>query len=146
VAEYTSHGWRRDPGREARYLDLHIMQSRRPIEWLPRTRKDFLDFPGEVRGAFEIALRAAQTGGRASNTKIWRGTGGGTTLEIIENHRGDAYRAVYTVRFPEVVYVLHVFNKKSKTGIKTPREDVERIEKQLRLAERLYTERHGGHG
>jgi phage-related protein len=114
------------------------MQPGRPIVWLGRSDEDLRAFPGAVQEAIDLALYAAQHGGRANNTKLWKGTRGGTTLEVVEAHRGDAYRAIYTVRFPRAVYVLHVFKKKSKHGIKTPREDIETIERRLRVAEQHY--------
>lgn len=70
--------------------------------------------------------------------KPLKGFGGAGILEIVENHDGNAYRAVYTVRFGEVVYVLHAFQKKSKKGVATPAADIERVKARLRLAEQEY--------
>lgn len=83
------------------------------------------------------ALGLAQLGGKHPKAKPWKGGGPGI-FEIIEDHRGDAYRAVYTVRFAEVLYVLHAFQKKSKSGIKTPQSDVKLIAERLKRAQADY--------
>jgi len=86
------------------------------------------------------ALGLAQLGARHPNAKPWKGEGPGI-LEIVENHRGDTYRAVYAVRFADVVYVLHAFQKKSKQGIKTPQADVKLIKERLKRAQADYESR-----
>ena len=86
------------------------------------------------------ALGLAQLGARHPNAKPWKGKGPGV-LEIVEDHCGDTYRAVYTVRFTEVVYVLHAFQKKSKRGIKTPQTDVKLITECLKRAQADYERR-----
>ena len=86
------------------------------------------------------ALGLAQLGAKHPNAKYWKGEGAGV-LEIVEDHRGDTYRAVYTVRFSSVVYVLHAFQKKSKSGIKTPQEDVKLISERLKRAQKNYESR-----
>ena len=73
------------------------------------------------------------------DAKIMKGFGGAGVLELVEDHRGDTYRAVYTVRFATRIYVLHMFQKKSKRGIATPQKDIELIRARLRWAEHLYT-------
>jgi phage-related protein len=83
------------------------------------------------------ALGLAQLGGKHLHVKPWKGEGGGV-FEIVEDHRGDTFRAVYTVRFADVVYVLHAFQKKSKTGIKTPQEDVSLVAERLKRAQQDY--------
>ena len=80
------------------------------------------------------ALGLAQLGGKHPRTKPWKGEGPGI-LEVVEDFRGDTFRAVYTVRFAGVVYVLHAFQKKSKTGIKTPKEDVRLVHERLKSAQ-----------
>ena len=85
-----------------------------------------------------FALWRAQLGKRHRHAKALKGFGGAGVLEVVENHEGDTYRAVYTVRFAEAVYVLHVFQKKSHQGSKTPRLDRALIEKRLRDAEELH--------
>jgi phage-related protein len=86
------------------------------------------------------ALGLAQLGGKHPKAKPWKGEGAGV-FEIVEDHRGDTYRAVYTVRFADVVYVLHAFQKKSKSGIKTPQEDVKLIAERLKRAQADYDSR-----
>ena len=88
------------------------------------------------------ALGIAQFGGTAPTPKPWKGAGPGV-LEIVEAHDGNAYRAVYTVRFPEVVYVLHAFQKKSPSGIRTAKRDVDLVAYRLRVAQQDYEEHHG---
>jgi phage-related protein len=83
------------------------------------------------------AFRLAQLGTRHPKAKPWKGEGPGV-FEIVEDHRGDTYRAVYTVRFADVVYVLHAFQKKSKIGIKTPQDDVNLIAERLKRAQADY--------
>ncbi len=86
------------------------------------------------------ALGLAQLGTKHPNAKAWKGEGPGV-FEVVEDHLGDTYRAVYTVRFVGVVYVLHAFQKKSKTGIKTPREDIKLIKERLKRAQQDYESR-----
>jgi phage-related protein len=75
-----------------------------------------------------------------------RGFGGATTLEVVSDFDGDTFRAVYTVRFKEAVYVLHVFQKRSKRGIETPKQEVELFKQRLKLAEEHYREWSKNHG
>ena len=83
--------------------------------------------------AFGFALHVAETGGKAMTAKPLKGLGSGV-LEVVEDHDGDTYRAVYTVRFPSGVYVLHVFQKKSKTGIATPKHEIDTVKERLKWA------------
>ena len=115
--------------------------SERPVEWVGSTRRDLRRFPREVRREIGQALYAAQQGETDPSAKPLRGFGGGSVLEIIARHRGDTWRAVYTVRYPEAIYVLHAFQKKSKRGIATPQQDLELIHQRLGEAERLHRER-----
>jgi phage-related protein len=90
-------------------------------------------FPAAVQREMGYGLFLAQMGERHSAmSKTLRGFGAGTVIELAERHLGNADRAIYTVRYAEAVYVLHAFQKKSKTGIKTPRRDLESIERRLR--------------
>ena len=89
------------------------------------------------------ALFLAQTGGKHPDAKPLKGLGGGGVLEVVDNYEGNAYRAVYTVRFEGAVYVLHAFQKKSPRGIKTAQTDVELIGNRLRLAKQDYEARYG---
>ena len=97
-------------------------------------KKDYQAFPLDVQQDMGYALGLAPLGGKHPHAKPWKGQGSGV-LELVEDHRGDAYRAVYTVRFAGVVYVLHAFQKKSKTGIKTPQDDVDLIGERLKSAQ-----------
>ena len=84
----------------------------KPLHWVGSSKKDFLDFPTEAQSDMGYALGLAQLGAKHPKAKPWRGDGPGV-FEIVEDHHGDTYRAVYTVRFAEVVYVVHAFQKKS---------------------------------
>jgi phage-related protein len=101
-----------------------------------------LTFPGSVKDDIGNALGIAQLGGIAPTAKSWKGLGPGV-LEIVESHDGNAYRAVYTVRFAKAVYVLHAFQKKSPSGIRTAKRDVDLIEERLKRAQRDYEEHYG---
>lgn len=97
----------------------------RELEWIGTSRKDMEALPLPVRRAFGYALYAAQMGESPPDTKPLRGFGGAGVVEVLEDWRGNTYRAVYTVRFAGKVYVLHVFQKKSKRGIETPKQDLD---------------------
>jgi phage-related protein len=83
------------------------------------------------------ALYIAQRGGKHQDAKVLSGFGGAGVVEVIKDHRGDTFRAVYTVKYLETVYVLHAFQKKSKSGRQTPRRDIELIQQRLREAEQI---------
>jgi len=112
----------------------------KPVHWVGSSREDLRDFPTEVRRDIGFALRTAQNGAKHPSAKPLQGFGGASVLEIVENHDGDTYRAVYTVRFAEAIYVLHTFKKKSKSGIKTPRKEIVLIEARLKRAEEEYAQ------
>jgi phage-related protein len=114
----------------------------RPLDWVGSSKRDFLSFPGPVKDEMGNALGLAQLGGKHPSAKPWKGQGPGV-FELVEDHDGDTYRAVYTVRFKEVVYVLHAFQKKSPTGIKTALPDVDLVARRLKIAQRDYEARHG---
>jgi phage-related protein len=107
------------------------------LHWVASAKKDYLSFPPEVQDDMGYALGLAQLGGKHPNAKPWKGEGAGV-LEIVEDHRGDTYRAVYTVRFADAVYVLHAFQKKSKSGVKTDQTDVKLIAERLKRAKTDY--------
>lgn len=113
------------------------MPGETPLDWIGSSKKDLLAFPQPVIGAMGYALGVAQLGGKHPHAKPWKGEGGGV-LEVVENHDGDTYRAVYTVRFAEVIYVLHAFQKKSTKGIQTSKTDVAMIKARLKLAQLDY--------
>jgi len=104
--------------------------------------ENFLAFPGTVKDEIGNALGLAQFGGKHPSAKPWKGEGPGV-FEMVEGYDGDAYRAVYTVRFTEVVYVLHAFQKKSPKGVKTAQVDVELVARRLRAAQLDYEARYG---
>jgi phage-related protein len=106
----------------------------RPLLWVASSLEDLREFPDDVRDQFGYELFLAQTGEHPPSAKPFKGVGSGV-VELIENHDGDTYRAVYTVRLATGVYVLHAFKKKSKQCIKTPPRDVELIKKRLKAAE-----------
>ena len=114
----------------------------KPLLWVGSSKRDLLAFPGRAIGEIGWALEAAQFGGRRPATKPWKGLGP-RVLEIVEDFDSNTYRAVYTVRFEHAVYVLHCFQKKSPTGIKTARMDVELVHKRLAAAEADYEARYG---
>jgi phage-related protein len=107
------------------------------LVWIGSSRKDMREFPPAVRRVFGVALFAAQLGERPPQAKPLSGFGGAGVLELVENHDRGTYRAVYTVRFANRIYVLHAFQKKAKHGIATPKQDIERIRERLKIAERL---------
>ena len=113
----------------------------RPVVWVGSSRRDVRRFPREVRRDIGRALYAAQQGELDPAAKPLRGFGGGSVLEIVASHRGDTWRAIYTVRYPEAIYVLHVFQKKSRSGVATPKKDMTLIWQRLGEAERLHRER-----
>ena len=110
----------------------------KPVVWIGGTRADLSRFPEEVKDAIGFALYDAQQGGKNADAKPLRGFGGAGVLEIVENHDGDTYRAVYTVRFSECIYVLHMFQKKSKSGIKTPKPEIDLIKSRLNRAQEAH--------
>src|SRR5262249_29384719 len=103
------------------------MDGVKPLRWIASAKDDLSAMPAEVRRAVGYALFAAQQGEKHDDAKVLKGFGDAAALEVIARHDGDAFRAVYTVRFGEVVYVLHVFKKKSKRGIATPKKELELI-------------------
>jgi phage-related protein len=107
----------------------------KPVIWIGSSRADLASFPEEVKDAIGYALYVAQQGGKHPDAKPLRGFGGAGILEIVENHAGDTYRAVYTVRLAGRIYALHAFQKKSKTGIKTPKAEINLVKSRLKRAE-----------
>ncbi|MEA2831067.1 MAG: hypothetical protein QOF22_1815 [Bradyrhizobium sp.] len=116
----------------------------KPVEWVGSSYKDFREFPDPVQDAMGFALYLAQLGEMSADAKPLKGFGGAGIVEIVEDHDGNAYRAVYTVKFAGAIYVLHAFQKKSRKGIKTPQDDIELIKRRLRVADQDYQARRGG--
>ncbi len=109
--------------------------SLKPVVWIGSAKEDLRSFPEDVKDAIGFALYVAQQGGKHSDAKPLRGFGGAGVLEIIEDHCGDTYRAVYTVRLAGRVYVLHAFQKKSKSGVATPKAEINLVKSRLKRAE-----------
>jgi len=108
------------------------------VDFIGSSRNDLKEFPEEVKQDIGYALYEAQRGQKPASAKPLKGFSGAGVLEIVENFTAGTYRAVYTVRFRQVVYVLHCFQKKSKHGIKTPQQDIDLIKQRLKLAEEDY--------
>lgn len=115
-------------------------ESHKPVVWIGSSLSDLKDFPAAVQSDIGYALYFAQDGIKHPSAKPLKGFKGAGVLEIVENYDGDTYRAVYTVKMVGVVYVLHTFQKKSKQGITTPRQDLALIAARLKLAEAHYLE------
>jgi phage-related protein len=112
----------------------------KPLEFIGSSEDDLFVFPPEVKRIVGFALRAAQKGGKHPDAKPLTGFGGAGVLEVISDFDGNTFRAVYTVKFKGIVYVLHAFQKKSKTGIRTPQAEIEKIKSRLKDAQALYAE------
>jgi phage-related protein len=121
---------------------LKRVPGERPLFWMGSSKDDLLAFPEPVQDEIGTALSVAQFGGKHPRAKPWKGEGPGV-FEVVEDHRGDAYRAVYTVRFEGVMYVLHAFQKKSPSGLRTSKRDVELIARRLREARMDFEVRYG---
>jgi phage-related protein len=107
---------------------------RKPLHWIGSSRDDIRDLSDDVKSIFGFALDQAQLGAKHMDAKVLKGFGGAGVMELVANDLGGTYRAVYTVRLKSAVYVLHVFQKKSKRGIETPKSDMDKIERRLKAA------------
>ena len=116
--------------------------SQRPLEWAGAAKKDLLAFPDGARRNVGYALGLAQLGGKHPDAKHWQGEGPGV-FEFVEAFEGNAWRAVYTVRFVKAVYVLHCFQKKSPSGVRTAQTDIDLIRHRLRAAAQHYEAQYG---
>lgn len=116
-------------------------KSETPVHWVGSSKDDLLTFPQQVVSDMGYALGVAQLGGKHPSAKPWKGDGPGV-FEIVESFDGDAYRALYTVRFQGVIYVLHAFQKKSTTGKKTARTDQDMVTSRLKTARDHYEKNH----
>jgi phage-related protein len=112
----------------------------KPLLWIGSSRKNLKGFPLKVRKTFGFALWQAQVGGKHLNAKVLQGFKGAGVLEVVEDFDGKTYRAVYTVKFAGIVYVLHAFQKKSKKGIKTPKVELDLIRMRLKTAEKHHAQ------
>jgi len=122
---------------------MHNKPKIKPVEWIGSSLRDLKSMPEDVQDVFGKALFIAQLGGKDDAAKPLKGFAGAGVLEVVEDHDGDTYRAVYTVRFADAVYVLHVFQKKSKKGIATPKEEIAKIKSRLAIAEELHRSKRG---
>ena len=114
--------------------------SLRPLRWVGSAKKDLAEMPEEAQDTFGYALHLAQAGDKHSQAKPLKGFGGAGVLEVVQDHQGDTYRAVYTVRYATAVYVLHCFQKKSTSGIATPKPDMDLILTRLKAVATLEKE------
>jgi phage-related protein len=121
---------------------VKVADQQKPLFWIGRSYEDLLDCPDEVRRTFGFALGMAQTGGKYVDAKPLSGFGGAgvleVVLEVVEDYRSDTFRCVYAVKFAGAVSMLHAFQKKSKAGIKTPKQEIELVRERLKRAEEHY--------
>ena len=128
IRKYVYHNRRRKP-------------VAKPVRWVGSSRRDLKSFPRPVQREVGQALYAAQCGEEYPASKGLQGFGGRTVIEIRASYEGGTYRAVYTVRFQDAIYVLHAFQKKSKRGIATPEKEIELIRQRLAAAQKNHRER-----
>lgn len=114
--------------------------SPKPVEWVGSSLDDLKEFPDDVRQNVGYTLYLAQCGEKHPSAKPLKGFKGTGVLEVVEAFDGDTYRAVYTLKLAGVVYVLHAFQKKSKQGIATPKQDIDLIETRLKRAKEHYSQ------
>ena len=115
--------------------NLIVADHLKSLQWVGSSKKDLLAMPGDVIDVFGFALHLAQMGKKHDQAKPLKGFGGASVLEVVEDHMGDTYRAVYTVKIAEKVYVLHCFQKKSTKGIETPKHEMDLIRERLKAAQ-----------
>jgi phage-related protein len=117
-----------------------VPTSEKPLIWIGSSKKDLMALPVGVRKFFGHALNFAQNGEQHDASKVMKGFGSAGVLEVVEDDAEGTYRAVYTVKFKEAVFVLHCFQKKSKSGISTPKKDMEIVHTRLKVAETMAKE------
>jgi phage-related protein len=110
----------------------------KPLIWVGSSKNDLLKFPEEIKSSIGYSLYLAQMGERSIYTKILKGFGSAGILEIRESDETGTFRVVYVVKMPKCVFVLHAFQKKSKHGIKTPKQEMDLVKKRLKEAEATY--------
>jgi phage-related protein len=123
------------------YTSIAMESGLKPVRWIGTSLRDLRSFPSAVRIDIGHALFAAQEGKTDPAAKPLKGFGGANVLEIVASHHGNAWRAVYTVRFQDAIYVLHVFQKKSTKGIATPARELDLVRRRLAEAERDHRKR-----
>ncbi|MDH5228868.1 MAG: type II toxin-antitoxin system RelE/ParE family toxin [Gammaproteobacteria bacterium] len=117
----------------------------KPLYWIGSSLEDLKKFPEGVKDVMGYSLDVAQRGVKADNAKpLANVVKGGRIFEVYDDHKGDTYRAVYTVKFEKAVYVLHAFKKKSKSGIATPKPDIDTMRARYKKAEEHYAKNFGG--
>ena len=116
-------------------MERHVIK---PLAWVGSSQQDLRKFPEQVKDMIGYALSLAQTGDKHPLAKPLKGFTGAGVLEVVQDYQGDTYRAVYTVRFANAIYVLHAFKKKSKSGIATPQMDIDLIKSRLQRAYEHY--------
>lgn len=117
------------------------MPTVKPVRWIGNSQEDLREFPEEARREIGYALYFAQKGDKHPAAKPLKGFSSAGVLEIVEDHAGNTYRAVYTVKFADAVYVLHAFQKKSKKGSKTPKQEIDLVKQRLKRAKEDYEAR-----
>ena len=113
----------------------------KPVHWVGSSKSDLLEFPADVVSELGYALGVAQLGGKHPAAKAWKGEGAGV-FELVESYNGNAYRAIYTVRFEGFVYVLHAFQKKSPSGVRTAQSDIDLVSERLKRARAHFESNH----
>jgi phage-related protein len=111
--------------------------------WIGSSRDDLKEFPDEVQDEMGHGLYLAQMGDRHNHAKTLSGLGNAKVIELRENDRSGTYRVIYTVEMAEFIFVLHAFQKKSKSGIATPKQEIDLVKRRLKDAEALYKELKG---
>jgi phage-related protein len=119
---------------------VNLPTGKRPVEFVGGARQALRRLPKPVRYVFGYAILLAEVGEKHPDAKPLKGFGGSGVLEVVENFDGDTYRAVYTVKFEGVIYLLDAFQKKAKRGRATPQIDIDRIKARLKIAEEHYEE------
>ena len=122
------------------WYNQSVQPSEKPLIWIGSSKKDLMALPIGVRKFFGHALNFAQNGEQHDACKVLKGFGSAGVLEVVEDDAAGTYRAVYTIKFKEAVFVLHCFQKKSKRGIETPRKDMEIVYARLKAAEAMAKE------
>ncbi|MGL5626414.1 MAG: type II toxin-antitoxin system RelE/ParE family toxin [Candidatus Rhabdochlamydia sp.] len=117
---------------------MSIKKIIKSLLWVSSSKKDLMTMPEAVITDFGYGLYQAQTGKHPDIAKTLSGFGSASIIELVQDHKGDTFRAVYTVKFSDAIIVLHAFQKKSKKSIETPKQDMELIRSRLKLAEEIY--------
>ncbi|MCL4229319.1 type II toxin-antitoxin system RelE/ParE family toxin [Candidatus Dependentiae bacterium] len=119
-----------------------MIMKQKELIWVGSSKNDLKDCPEDIKDEMGYALRKVQQGEQPNNAKVLKGFGSAGVLEIISCDESGTYRTVYTVKMAEVVFVLHIFQKKSKQGIKTPKKEMDLVESRLKQAQQIYKERY----